>query len=576
MTEIVRPNGRQQGMAGNRSLVKCLEGIVGRRHVIRRQGAMRRFVTGFRTGGGSAVAVVRPGSLVELWQVLKACVDADQVIIMQAANTGLTGGSTPSGDYDRGVIVINTLRLDAIHVIRRGEQVVCLPGATLHGLEARLSPLGREPHSVIGSSCIGASVMGGICNNSGGALLQRGPAYTELALFARVDEHGSLTLENELGIALGNSAEEILTRVETGDFTDVDIRSDSDRIASDIHYADHVRQIDEPTPARFNADPRCLFETSGCAGKLAVFAVRLDTFVAAQDTATFYIGTNDPGELTALRRDILRTFVTLPVSGEYIHRDAFDLTARYGKDTVLAIERLGSSRLPALFALQARINAMFRWLPGVGDSFSDHALYRAARCFPEHLPARMRAFSRNYQHHLVLKMAGDGIAEAAAYLGRRFSAIDSDFFRCTSEEASKAFLHRFAVAGAAIRYRNIHRGSVSEIVALDVALRRNDPDWAETLPPELEAQILHKLYYGHFFCHVFHQDYVLRPGCDPARFKQSLMEIFATRGAQCPAEHNFGHLYHAPPDLAGHYRSLDPGNIFNPGIGETSRDRHWH
>jgi D-lactate dehydrogenase len=32
------------------------------------------------------------------------------------------------------------------------------------------------------------------------------------------------------------------------------------------------------TPARFNADPRGLFEASGSAGKVAVFAVHLDTF----------------------------------------------------------------------------------------------------------------------------------------------------------------------------------------------------------------------------------------------------------------------------------------------------------
>ena len=49
---------------------------------------------------------------------------------------------------------------------------------------------GKNPHSVIGSSCIGASVIGGICNNSGGSLVKRGPAYTELALFAQLDRAG--------------------------------------------------------------------------------------------------------------------------------------------------------------------------------------------------------------------------------------------------------------------------------------------------------------------------------------------------------------------------------------------------
>ena len=56
----------------------------------------------------------------------------------------------------------------------RGEQVVCHAGATLYGLERLLDPMGRDPHSVIGSSCLGASVVGGVCNNSGGALVDMG------------------------------------------------------------------------------------------------------------------------------------------------------------------------------------------------------------------------------------------------------------------------------------------------------------------------------------------------------------------------------------------------------------------
>ena len=143
-------------------------------------------------------AVVTPGSLLEQWQVLQIAVAADCIVIMQAANTGLTGGSTPFGENDRPVIVMSTRRLTGIQVIQEGKQVVCLPGATLDALEKQLAPFNREPHSVIGSSCIGASVLGGVCNNSGGALVRRGPAYTELALYARVNEHGELELVNHL------------------------------------------------------------------------------------------------------------------------------------------------------------------------------------------------------------------------------------------------------------------------------------------------------------------------------------------------------------------------------------------
>jgi D-lactate dehydrogenase, membrane binding len=84
-----------------------------------------------------------------------------------------------------------------------------------------------------------------------------------------------------------------------------------------------------------------------------------------------------------------------------------------------------------------------------------------------------------------------------------FPSAQGDFFECADDEGDKAFLHRFATAGAAIRYRAIRRREVEDIVALDVALRRNDPDWVDSLPDDVAKPIMHKLYYGHFFCHVF-------------------------------------------------------------------------
>ena len=141
---------------------------------------IRRFTTGMRFGTGSAIAVFEPTSLVGFWHVLKACVAADCVVICQAANTGITGGSTPDGDdYDRDVVIISTLKLDTCMPLCDAKQALVFAGGTLFRLEEMLDEFGRNPHSVIGSSCIGASVVGGICNNSGGSLVKRGPAYTE-------------------------------------------------------------------------------------------------------------------------------------------------------------------------------------------------------------------------------------------------------------------------------------------------------------------------------------------------------------------------------------------------------------
>ena len=48
-----------------------------------------------------------------------------------------------------------------------------------------------------------------------------------------------------------------------------------------------------------------------------------------------------------------------------------------------------------------------------------------------------------------------------------------------------------------------------------------------------------------------------------------------TRGAEYPAEHNVGHLYHGTPEHLAHFHALDPTNSFNPGIGKDSKARHY-
>ncbi|MEM9050122.1 MAG: D-lactate dehydrogenase [Pseudomonadota bacterium] len=557
----------------NAALIARFREICGKKHVLTNPRAMARFCKGYRSGEGQAIAVVRPGTLLEQWHVLQAAVAADKIVIMQAANTGLTEGSTPKGSYDREVVILSTNRMDQIQLLDGGRQILSFPGATLFKLEKLLDPLGRQPHSVIGSSCIGASIIGGVCNNSGGALIERGPSYTELSLFAQVTETG-IELVNHLGIDLGRTPEEILTRLETGQFTAANIEA-TNKKASDISYGERVRDVDADSPARFNADKRRLYEASGCAGKLAVFAVRLDTYAKNDREQTFYIGTNDTGVLGSLRRKILASFTHLPVSGEYLHADCYDMSARYGKDTLVMIDKLGTDRLPSFFALKGAIDARLNKVPFLPQNLTDHVMQTLSRIWPGVLPKRMTAFRKRYTHHLILKMKDGGIEEAQGFLKRHFAQNEGAFFACTPREAKLAGLHRFAAAGAAIRYQNVHSRKVADILALDIALRRNDPDWFEVLPPEIDAQISHKLYYGHFFCHVLHQDYIVKKGADPQALKAQMLEILDRRGAEYPAEHNVGHLYHAKPDLAAFYRSIDPTNALNPGLGKMSRQKNY-
>lgn len=560
-------------MSANEALLTQLRAAVGNAHVLTGDKATRRFRKGYRFGDGPVLAVVRPGSLLEMWRALQAAVQGGAAIILQAANTGLTGGSTPDGDdYARPIVLINTLRLTGVQLLDEGRQVLCLPGATLDRLEQVLAPLGREPHSVIGSSCIGASVLGGVCNNSGGSLVRRGPAYTEMALYARVDSSGELQLVNHLGIALGDTPEEMLQRLQAGDYQPADVRVDGERAGSDPRYAEQVRQVDAATPARFNADPSRHYEAAGSAGKLAVFAVRLDTF-AKEAAEVFYIGSNRTGSLTEIRRHLLTGFERLPISGEYIHRVAYDIGERYGKDTFLLIDKLGTARVPAAFALKSRVDGWFERLGLRG--VTDHVMQLLTGLLPSHLPARMGEFRQRYEHHLLLKVSAQDAAATEVWLREFFAGHEGGYFHCTPDEGRKAFLHRFAVAGAAVRYREVHRAQVQDIVALDIALRRDDREWFEQLPADLDGCLLHKLYYGHFLCHVFHQDYIARRGEDPMAIEHAMWKLLDERGAEYPAEHNVGHLYPAKPALADFYQQLDPSNTFNPGIGQTSKQPGW-
>ena len=556
-------------------MIDDLEAAIGKRQVITSERRTLAYRTGRRVGKGSACAVLRPTSLLQVWRCLVICVRHDIIVVMQAANTGVTAGSTPNGeDYDRDVVIINTLNIDDIMLLRGGEQVVAFAGATLFQLEEKLLPLNRGPHSVIGSSCIGASIVGGVCNNSGGNLVNRGPAYTELALYAQINEQGELQLVNHLGIDLGENPEDILNNLQLGNF-DTQAVADSAQMSSDSEYQSRVRDIDANSPARFNADKRRLYEASGCAGKLAVFAVRLDTFLNPAREQVFYVGTNDPEQLTSLRKKILSSFDQLPVMGEYMHRSYFDAADIYSKDTFVLIKLLGSSFLPKLFTFKAWVDGLLNKLPLLPSQVSDHVLQFIFRLWPDHLPQRMRQYRDRFEHHLMIVTSDQTIAATRELLAEQFDGAAGEFFECTEREGNDAQLHRFVAGGAPVRYSIIERKEVGGLMPLDIALPRNEDQWHNILPAHILEQLAGPFQLSHFFCQVLHWDFVVKKGVDVDSLKKTILRILDERGIKYPAEHNVGHLYQAEPDLRNFYQVLDPTNSFNAGIGRTSKRRQY-
>ena len=82
-------------------LLEKLRATVGAKNVFTGIKKTAYYRSGFRSGIGSALAVVFPETLLQQWHILQHCVDGDCAIIMQGAKTGLTEGSCPSGKGER-------------------------------------------------------------------------------------------------------------------------------------------------------------------------------------------------------------------------------------------------------------------------------------------------------------------------------------------------------------------------------------------------------------------------------------------------------------------------------------------
>ncbi|MEC7236196.1 MAG: D-lactate dehydrogenase, partial [Verrucomicrobiota bacterium] len=319
---------------------------------------------------------------------------------------------------------------------------------------------------------------------------KRGSSYTKLSLFAQVNAAGKLQLVDHLGIRnLGKTPEQIFARLESGQIDRDDLEAHHIP-ASDREYAKRIRNLNSGLPNRYNADPRCLFELSGSAGKVAAFAVRVDTYPLPKKKQVFFIGTDQPDDFTKLRQQILTKFKELPEMCEFMNRDIFSVAERYGKDIFLSIKYIGTRYLPRAYAFKSAMEYQLNKLCFLPKFLPDLLLHYISRLFPQHLPPRLLEYRDRFNYYLILSMSDDGIEESRKNLGKEWKLCgEGDFFECTTQEQEAALLHRFAAAGAAIRYQTLHQKTTEEVLALDIALLGNDPNWIESIPPEIEARL---------------------------------------------------------------------------------------
>jgi FAD/FMN-containing dehydrogenase len=182
------------GGVSEAQLIAELADIVGHDQVLVEPGMRAGYETDW-TGRwhGSAVAVVRPGSVEEVASVIGACRRHRAAIVPQGGNTGLVGGGVPravitigsgrppDGQPGRPAVVLSTARLTRLdRVDAVAGEVVVGAGVTLAALQAHVRPAGLD----IGIDLAArdsATIGGMIATNAGGIHVHRhGPMREQL------------------------------------------------------------------------------------------------------------------------------------------------------------------------------------------------------------------------------------------------------------------------------------------------------------------------------------------------------------------------------------------------------------
>ncbi len=88
------------------------------------------------------------------------------------------------------------------------------------------------------------------------------------------------------------------------------------------------------------------------------------------------------------------------------------------------IDKLGTDKMPFFFTMKGRTDAMLEKVSLFKPHFTDRFMQKLGHVFPAHLPERMKTWRDKYEHHLLLKMAGDGIEEAQRWLTEYFQQAE--------------------------------------------------------------------------------------------------------------------------------------------------------
>ena len=172
------------------SLLEALRDAVGTDHVLVDPDLRAAYETDW-TGAfhGSALAVVRPASTTEVASVVRACARYRTPVQVQGGNTGLVGGSVPSG----GEVLLSTTRLAGIEEVDSlTAQVTVGAGVTLSALRHHVARAGHDL-GVDLAARDSATVGGMAATNAGGVqVIRHGSMRTQVIGLEAVLADGSV------------------------------------------------------------------------------------------------------------------------------------------------------------------------------------------------------------------------------------------------------------------------------------------------------------------------------------------------------------------------------------------------
>ena len=579
-------------------LISQLQTIVGTENVLIANHDKQSFQKGMRLGQGEALCVVTPTCLEDVQKCLPYIVEADCTILVQGANTGLTGGSVPRNVVAnrRPTVILSTLYLNTIFPLDGGKRVVCLAGAGLASLTRFLETHfpDRESHSTLGSTFLDPTCAAGVALGSGGTQCRKGSAYTDRALYIKLyrDKWGELQVDvvNRLGIA-GIEDADFYTE---GRYTSGNVLQQLDAYcrdiqqgykrsmakssgsvhgnakASDTGYAERLCDQDDSV-SRYNADTRGC-DCNRSEGKVLILATVHDTFPKPDSHKSFWLSFDSLETALEFRREVcLDNPKDIPISLEYMDRDAFDVIDRSGRVLAGIIKLVGpsGSAVKSLWKVKQWIEGLpFESAPFVCDRF----LHYINNWAPAALPASIMKMGTEMDHHIAMTVGeyGDGTMERLLDRLQEFASENGrdkiQIHECSSpSEANSLIAFRFVAAPA---FKTWCIGEDMQGFSVDYALPKNGGP-----APPISFNPVKRMRYSHFACNVVHEDLAFRPDVDALQAKMNLKQTVEHGcNGKLPAEHGHGTEYVAPLETQERWRKMDPLNVMNPGIGGLSSD----